>query len=226
MSIFLKNYYFMVLVTLLIILSTISYINTYVICEDGESACDKNYHCCKKEKRKGYICCHVSKICCKGGLYCCEKPPEFRFKEIKGENPKLLFSILEPKMSFLSPNKTELEENTINNKAENINSSNEELIIKNIFDNFKNILRQFKLEALMANIPNDSYQENLAIKTKTFIEDIKNAIAKKQLDVYSNAFRNEWEKLMEFYIKEFNSFYFFKNSFYELINSIANLRQY
>jgi hypothetical protein len=76
-------------------------ITSYVICPDGESACNSGFQCC--QKGSGYRCCPISTYCCRDGNYCCTNlfQESFNLGDING-----MFS---EKSNLLQSEKADLE---------------------------------------------------------------------------------------------------------------------
>lgn len=210
-----KNYYIVGLI-LLITFSSITYINSYVECDDGESACDNNYNCCKKERSKGYICCHVNYKCCNKGQDCCEKKL-LSIAKLGLEKQKYSFSLLE----MNAKNSANIE-NSKDNKTFLRTENNVDTIYASIFKNFKNSLKKFKEQALMNSEYSAKY---LIIMLKEFLTEIE-TLFKKLKNKYTKQMYNEFEKLKECLIEEFISFDFFKSSFDEFKNAVEIIEQF
>ena len=66
--------------------------NSYVLCDDEDTACPSNYICCKRDK--GYICCYQTMTCCNKGESCCKTGFLSELKNNQ-EKPKIGVSLLE-----------------------------------------------------------------------------------------------------------------------------------
>ena len=63
---------FKILLNILILYTiTLTSVNSYIQCDDGQSACGSGFICCKRSN-ENYSCCINSRTCCNQGRKCCE----------------------------------------------------------------------------------------------------------------------------------------------------------
>lgn len=105
-------------------LTTIYSVNSYVLCDDGDSACPDYYICCLKNTG-GYSCCSNTRVCCYGGTSCCIKQKSFNFllESEETDSPVIsvgAFSLKNTKRDFIDFRK-QLKNSDINKLNASIN---------------------------------------------------------------------------------------------------------
>lgn len=162
-----------ILIFLLITLLTIiNQVNSYVLCDDGDSACPDSYICCLK-KTGDYNCCSNTRVCCYGGTECCIKEKSLNFLLEVAEIPVIsvgAFSIKNTKKEFIDTSK-------VNNAAfDNLKKNKNVKKEKN-----ENIEKKEKINFLINKNFNSAVNDNNAINISALLKS-KNE-NKKNLDL-------------------------------------------
>lgn len=194
--------------------------NSYVLCDDDETACPSNYSCCKRSK--GYICCYKTMICCKNGESCCQNNEFFSELKKNEEKPKIAFSLIEMKNQLENKNATN---SFIASEDANNNVKDQKGLVEKIHE----VLKKIKAIFINKNLRGQSLERlfNLVERIEEFIESVKNSF--KDSTYFSSKIvrsnRNlfvEIEKIMNEFLIDYKG----SENYQKLYEVLSNLIKY
>lgn len=202
---FIKSLLFLSIISL----STIHSVNSYVLCEDGDSACPDSYICCLKTTG-GYSCCSNTRTCCHGGTSCCtkEKSINFLLEPIEGTDSPVIsvgaFNLKNTRRDFIDiskeiKNADAIRISSIDNKTAGTNKNKilDLKVIKNIFEFLNSFIEAAKFYENFDNISNckvdfekiaENGQEIISLVRKFDIKNLQPQEISDLLQEFSNLF--------------------------------------
>lgn len=183
--------------SMLLVLNTLlRHANSFVLCDDEETACPSNYICCKRDR--GYYCCYKTMYCCNNGRSCCEI--DFLGREKNNlDKPKIAVSLIQTRNQVENNNSSMVNSDENHNEdlglvtkiSEDLDKI-KELIGKNLRQIVSSEFKRIEeLVDLIKSSINDTFKSKF-FESHTFLID--------ELEKVANGFLNEFKE-SEFYKK-------------------------